>query len=43
MRSDLKHRGYNIGVRIVDEYFAKSGAGRCVDFRDAAEAMAKVS
>jgi hypothetical protein len=35
-------RGYNIGVRIIDEYFAKSGAGRCTDFRDAAEAMSKV-
>ena len=53
--------GYNIGMRLVDEYFAKTGAvraasrrraraaadaraceqGRCADFRDAAEAVAK--
>lgn len=29
-------------MRCIDEYFAKSGAGRCSDFKDAAEAMAKV-
>ena len=63
--------GYNIGMRLVDEYFAKTGAvrcparqsalrwlchpdvlrrfgslllrvqGRCADFRDAADAVAK--
>jgi len=25
----------------VDEYFAKTGGGRCLDFREAAEAVAK--
>ena len=56
-------RGYNIGTRLVDEYFAKTGAvraipraaqraqavsfgaaqGRCADFREAAESVAKVA
>eukprot|EP00700_Malawimonas_jakobiformis_P002019 EC723033.1.p1 GENE.EC723033.1~~EC723033.1.p1 ORF type:complete len:159 (+),score=31.93 EC723033.1:59-535(+) len=42
VNKQLEKMGWNIGVRIIDEYFAKSGAGRCSDFKDAAEAMAKV-
>lgn len=37
------HRGYNIGVRIVDEYLAKTRAQApaCASFREAAEAVAR--
>lgn len=40
------NRGYNIGVRIVDEYLAKTRAASapsapCATFRDAAEAVAR--
>ncbi|KAK4398476.1 Trafficking protein particle complex subunit [Sesamum angolense] len=35
-------RGYNIGVRLVDEFLAKSNVSRCVDFRETAEVIAKV-
>lgn len=35
-------RGYNIGVRLVDEFLAKSSVSRCVDFRETADVIAKV-
>eukprot|EP01068_Selenidium_serpulae_P003006 Selendium_serpulae@DN2830_c1_g1_i1.p1 len=34
--------GWNIGSRLVDEFFAKSGLGTCRDFRDTAEVVGKV-
>lgn len=34
-------RGYNIGVRLVDEFLAKAKQGRCSSFREAAEVVAK--
>jgi len=34
--------GYNIGCRIVDEFFAKSPSqGLCHDFKETAEVLAK--
>jgi hypothetical protein len=35
-------RGYNMGMRMVDEFFAKSKAPRCKSFRDTAETIAGV-
>ncbi|RRT70990.1 hypothetical protein B296_00035988 [Ensete ventricosum] len=35
-------RGYNIGVRLVDEFLAKSNVSRCVDFKETADVIAKV-
>lgn len=35
-------RGYNIGVRLIDEFLAKSNVTRCVDFKETAEVIAKV-
>ena len=35
-------RGYNIGVRLIDEFLAKSNISRCVDFKETAEVIAKV-
>ncbi len=37
------HRGYNIGVRIIDEFLAKSKTTKCTDFRDTADKIAKAS
>ena len=38
----LEKMGYNIGCRLVDEFFAKSASGGlCTDFRDTAEVIAK--
>jgi len=34
--------GYNIGLRLIDEFLARSGLGRCKDFRETAEVIAKV-
>ncbi|KAL8449452.1 hypothetical protein Emed_003103 [Eimeria media] len=34
--------GYNIGIRLVDEFLAKSGIGACGGFRETAEVIAKL-
>lgn len=36
-------RGYNIGIRLIDEFFAKSKTTKCVDFKDTADKVARVS
>ncbi|GJT12386.1 wall-associated receptor kinase 2-like protein [Tanacetum coccineum] len=33
--------GYNIGIRLIDEFLAKSNVTRCVDLRETAEIIAK--
>src|SRR5436190_10977970 len=35
-------RGYNIGVRLIEDFLAKSNTGRCRDFRETADVIAKV-
>lgn len=39
----LDKMGYNIGQRLIEDYFAKSGAAACGNFRDTAEAISRVS
>ncbi|PHT62865.1 Trafficking protein particle complex subunit 3 [Capsicum annuum] len=34
--------GYNIGIRLIDEFLAKSNVSRCIDFKETAEVIAKV-
>lgn len=34
--------GHNIGVRVVEEVLARTGLGRCADFKDTMEAVARV-
>eukprot|EP00013_Stygamoeba_regulata_P008169 CAMPEP_0177686786 /NCGR_PEP_ID=MMETSP0447-20121125/33765_1 /TAXON_ID=0 /ORGANISM="Stygamoeba regulata, Strain BSH-02190019" /LENGTH=132 /DNA_ID=CAMNT_0019196953 /DNA_START=178 /DNA_END=576 /DNA_ORIENTATION=- len=34
--------GYNIGLRIIEEFLAKSGQGRCKDLKKTAEVIAQV-
>ena len=43
VNSQLDKMGYNIGTRIVDEFFAKSPAGRglCKTFRETVDVIAK--
>ena len=36
-------RGYNIGVRLVEDFLARSNVGRCHDFRETADVIAKVN
>lgn len=35
--------GYNIGVRLIEDFLAKSGTGSCTNFRETAEMISKVS
>ncbi|KAJ3339306.1 transport protein particle 22 kDa subunit [Gonapodya sp. JEL0774] len=39
----LEKMGYNIGTRLVEDFVAKSGLGRCQDMREAGEVIAKVA
>ena len=36
------HRGYNIGVRLIEDLIAKGNVGRCHDLRETADIIAKV-
>merc|ERR1719217_1659679 len=42
VNAQLEKMGYNIGLRLVDDFLAKSGVGPCQDFRETAEVIAKV-
>lgn len=42
VNKQLDQMGYNIGIRLIDEFLAKSGVSRCVDFKETAEMIAKV-
>ncbi|KAF5728376.1 trafficking protein particle complex subunit 3-like [Tripterygium wilfordii] len=42
VNKQLDQMGYNIGIRMIDEFLAKSGVSRCVDFKGTAEVIAKV-
>jgi len=35
-------RGYNIGVRIIEDFLARSNQGRCHDLKETADVIAKV-
>jgi hypothetical protein len=41
-RAQFSFRGYNIGQRMIEDFLARSGIGRCSEFRDTAEAVSKV-
>jgi len=34
--------GYNIGVRLIEDFLAKSNTGHCANFRETAEVISKV-
>lgn len=38
----LIHRGYNIGVRLIEDFLAKANTGRCRDLRETSEVISKV-
>eukprot|EP00240_Pyramimonas_obovata_P006888 CAMPEP_0118921036 /NCGR_PEP_ID=MMETSP1169-20130426/433_1 /TAXON_ID=36882 /ORGANISM="Pyramimonas obovata, Strain CCMP722" /LENGTH=177 /DNA_ID=CAMNT_0006861685 /DNA_START=115 /DNA_END=648 /DNA_ORIENTATION=+ len=42
VNTQLEKMGYNIGVRLIDEFLAKTSTTRCSDFRETAEVVAKV-
>jgi hypothetical protein len=35
--------GHNIGVRLIDEFLAKSGINNCSNFRETADAISKIA
>lgn len=34
--------GFSMGARIIEDFLARSGAGRCQDLREVAEMLSKV-
>jgi len=38
----LDRMGYNIGMRLIEDFFAKSGTQKCASFRETAETISKV-
>ena len=36
------HRGYNIGVRLIEDFLARTNTARCNDLRETADIIAKV-
>ncbi|KAJ5144729.1 trafficking protein particle complex subunit 3 [Penicillium atrosanguineum] len=41
VNQQLDKMGYNIGLRLIEDFLAKSGVGRCANFRDTADMIAK--
>ncbi|KAK7604548.1 hypothetical protein V9T40_005734 [Parthenolecanium corni] len=37
VNKQLERMGYNIGVRLIEDFLARTNSGRCVDFRDTSE------
>ncbi|XP_024868918.1 trafficking protein particle complex subunit 3 [Temnothorax curvispinosus] len=37
VNKQLERMGYNIGIRLIEDFLARTGSGRCYDFRDTAE------
>lgn len=42
VNKQLDKMGYNIGIRLIEDFLARSNTGRCTTFRDTAEAISKV-
>lgn len=43
VNKQLDKMGYNIGLRLIEDYLAKSGTmRRCANFKETAEMIAKV-
>jgi hypothetical protein len=43
VNKQLEKMGYNIGTRLIEDFLARSNLGRCADFREVGEVVAKVS
>lgn len=42
VNKELEKMGYNIGTRLIEDFLAKSNLGRCADFKETGEVIAKV-
>ncbi|MGH0179361.1 UNVERIFIED_CONTAM: hypothetical protein FKN15_001460 [Acipenser sinensis] len=41
VNKQLDKMGYNMGVRLIEDFLARSSVGRCHDFRETADVIAK--
>lgn len=39
----LDKMGYNMGMRMIEEFLAKTGVPKCVDFRESVDCLCKVA
>lgn len=42
VNKQLEKMGYNIGIRLIEDFLARSNTGRCTNFRDTAEVISKI-
>ncbi|KAL7266311.1 transport protein particle 22 kDa subunit [Rhizina undulata] len=42
VNKQLEKMGYNIGLRLIEDFLAKTNIGKCANFRETAETIAKV-
>jgi len=42
VNKQLEKMGYNIGLRLIEDFLAKTNTGRCANFRETAETISKV-
>ncbi|KAI0044277.1 transport protein particle complex subunit [Auriscalpium vulgare] len=42
VNKQLEKMGYNIGTRLIEDFLARSNIGRCADFKETGEVIAKV-
>ena len=42
MNKQLDKMGYNIGLRLIEDFLAKSNTGQCANLRETAEMISKV-
>lgn len=42
VNKQLERMGYNIGLRLIEDFLSRSGLGRCNNFKDTAEVVSKV-
>ena len=43
VNKQLERMGYNIGIRLIEDFLAKSSAPACTNFREVAEMISKVA
>ena len=43
LNQQLEKIGYNIGIRLIDEFLAKSGVSNCANFRETGDVISKVA
>ena len=43
VNKQLEKMGYNIGTRLIEDFLARSNLGRCTDFKETGEVIAKAT